>query len=87
MGCPHSYRLHICQVEVVSVGPYLSSAPKIGLLLRIRTFPRKRSETAPKIGHILYFFAKVKSAATPSADIEFGLIEVDNARVNTIKQR
>ena len=68
-------------------GPYLSSAPKIGLLLRIRTFPRKRSETAPKIGHILYFFAKVKSAATPSADIEFGLIEVDNARVNTIKQR
>ena len=67
--------------------PYLSSAPKIGLLLRIRTFPRKRSETAPKIGHILYFFAKVKSAATPSANIEFGLIEVDNARVNTIKQR
>ena len=66
---------------------YLSSAPKIGLLLRIQTFPRKRSETAPKIGHIFYFFAKVKSAATPSADIEFGLIEVDNARVNTIKQR
>ena len=39
---------------------YLSSAPKIGLLLRIWTFPRKRSETASKIGHILYFFAKVK---------------------------